>query len=402
MREVARPGERVVVAMSGGVDSSVAAWLLVQAGCEVIGLFLRNGIEAPAAQAGADGAEAKAGCASGAAGAGGGARQRRLRQGCCSVADAADARRVADALGIPFYALDYSEPFARLIEYFVDSYQRGETPSPCVLCNTWLKFGTLLEFAERLGAVAVATGHYARRLLPSEQARAAGGRLGLLRARDRDKDQSYFLAGLDQHQLARCRFPLGEYTKAEVRALARQAGLKTADKPESMEICFVPGGDYRRLIAARRPGSVRPGEVVDTEGRVLGMHAGYQGYTVGQRRGLGLGGTGRALYVTRVEPATNRVVVGPRNLLARRDLLAERVNWVVEPPEVGEPLRCEAQVRHRHRAAAATARRLADGRVHVRFEAPVEAIAPGQAVVLYRGERVLAGGWIAREPAGTG
>jgi tRNA-specific 2-thiouridylase len=360
-------GERVVVAMSGGVDSSVAALMALERGWDPVGVFLRSGVEA---------AEAPG---------------RKLKQGCCSVADAIDARRVADTLGIPFYALDYTGGFDRLIDHFVESYERGETPSPCVLCNTWLKFGELLAFAEGIGADAVVTGHYARR------ADGRGGRAGLARATDRQKDQSYFLAGLSQEQLRGCLFPLGDMTKEQVRDRARAAGLRTAEKPESMEICFVPGGDYRELLRRKRPGSLRPGEIVAEDGRVLGRHDGHQGFTVGQRRGLGIGGEAAPLYVTRTEPGTNRVFVGPRNLLARRGLTAHRVTWVsMAPPPVGEPVRCAAQVRHRHAPASATAVRRDDDTIEVRFDEPVDAVAPGQAVALFAGDLVLAGGWIAR------
>ncbi len=369
-----RAGERVVVAMSGGVDSSVAALLAQRAGWQPVGVFLRSGVHSDAdAHSGSGG-------------------RRRLKQGCCSVRDALDARRVADRLRLPFYALDYSDSFGRLVEHFVESYERGETPSPCVLCNTWLKFGRLLEFARDIGARAIVTGHYARRVA------GRGGRVGLARARDRRKDQSYFLAGLSQDQLAACHFPLGELTKEEVREIAREAGLQTADKPESMEICFVPGGDYRKLLQIERPGSLRPGEIVSEDGRVLGRHEGHQGFTVGQRRGLGIGGAGEPLYVTRTDPRTNRVYVGPRNLLARSRLRAHRMTWVsIAPPPVGAPLRCTAQVRHRHPPAPAVALRRADDTLEVRFDEPVEAIAPGQALALFDGDLVLAGGWIRRE-----
>lgn len=359
--------ERVIAAMSGGVDSSVAALLLKEAGYDVVGVFLKNGVREPA-----DGA-------------------RPGHQGCCSIEDAADARRVADALGIPFYAVDYSGGFARLIDRFVSDYNAGRTPSPCVLCNQWLKFGTLLDLARQLSATTVATGHYAR------IERHPGGRFALLRAIDRAKDQSYFLSGLTQAQLAACRFPVGGMTKPEVRARARAAGLRTAEKAESMEICFVPGGDYRALLAERSPDAVRPGEIVDRAGAVLGRHEGHQGFTVGQRRGLGLARS-LPVYVTAIDAGANRIIVGPRENLAREELTADEVVWVSRPPPaVGEPLRCAAQIRHRHAPAPATATVLSGGRVRVRFDRPEDAVAPGQAVALYdeAGEEVLAGGWIA-------
>ncbi len=353
--------ERVVAAMSGGVDSSVAALLLTEAGHDVVGLFLKNGVQA------------------------GG---RAGRQGCCSVEDAADARRVADALGIPFYALDYGGEFERLIDRFVAEYNAGRTPSPCVLCNQWLKFGALVEFARKLGASAVATGHYAR------IERREDGRRVLLRAVDRAKDQSYFLAGLTPAQLAWARFPVGGRSKPEVREIARRAGLRVAEKPESMEICFVPGGDYRRLLEERAPGSLRPGEIVDESGRAIGSHGGFQGFTIGQRRGLGLALTQPA-YVTSIDAARNRLVVGPWAALARDELLADGVVWVSRnPPAIGEAIRCAAQVRHRHVPAAATATLEQGGRLRVRFDRPVDAIAPGQVVALYDGDVVLGGGFI--------
>ncbi len=384
MNERRREGERVVAAMSGGVDSSVAALLLKEAGCDVVGLFLRNGVKAPAAEGGGGG---------GAVGDDAGPPVRRPRQGCCSAEDAADARRVADRLGIPFYALDYEEAFDSLIADFVRDYADGRTPSPCVLCNQRLKFGKLLEFAGAIGAAAVATGHYARVEAPP----GPGGRFRLRRARDASKDQTYFLCGLGQAQLARARFPVGGLTKPEVRAIARRAGLPVAEKPESMEICFVPGGDYRAVVAERAPAALRAGEVVDEAGRVLGRHGGIAGFTVGQRRGLGVA-LGRPAYVLRIEPAANRLVVGDRGSLYRRELEAERLIWIDrEAPDPGDgPLRLEARIRHNHRPAAATVRAGADGRARVVFDEPQLAVAPGQAVVLYDGEIVVAGGFIGR------
>jgi tRNA-specific 2-thiouridylase len=357
---------RVLVAMSGGVDSSVAALLLKEAGHDVVGLFLRNGVAAPEA---------------------GG---RPGHQGCCSVDDARDARRVADLLGIPFYALDYADGFGRLVDYFVDSYNRGETPSPCVLCNQWLKFGSLAELARGLGAEKIATGHYARTEPRPD------GRTALRRAADPAKDQTYFLGSLSQEQLARSLFPVGHLTKPEVREIARRAGLRTAEKPESMEICFVPGGDYRRLLEERAPGALRAGDVVDEAGRVLGRHAGFQSFTIGQRRGVGVA-LGAPAYVTEIDAARNLVRIGPRAALERRELEARDVVWGArgEPAE-DEWVRCEAQVRHRARPAKASAARISGARARVVFDAPVDAIAPGQAVVLYAGDEVLAGGFIER------
>jgi tRNA-uridine 2-sulfurtransferase len=361
--------KRIVAAMSGGVDSSVAALLLQEAGYDVVGLFLKNGVKAPEPGQGS----------------------RPGRQGCCSIDDAADARRVADALRIPFYALDYGREFSRIIEYFVDEYNSGKTPSPCVLCNTWLKFGTLVEFAKKLGAEAVATGHYAR----VDVLEGDGPRYALRRAADRAKDQTYFLSGLTQEQLAWCRFPVGGLTKPEVREIARRADLRVAEKPESMEICFVPTGDYRRVLEERAPGSLREGDIVDEDGNALGRHGGFQGFTIGQRKGLKLA-MAEPTYVTGLDPGQNRVIVGPREALAREELIAEKVVWGSRvAPAVGDKIPCAVQIRHRHTPVPATAEVEADGRVRVRFDRPVDAIAAGQAVALYDGEYVLAGGFIA-------
>ncbi len=341
---------RILCAMSGGVDSSTAAHLLVEGGHEVVGVFLRNGVE---------GADAP------------GAR------GCCSIQDARDAARVADRLGIPFHVLDYRAEFAGLIEDFVAEYARGRTPNPCVHCNHALKFGRLFALAEALGAEAVATGHYAR---------LEGGRL--LRARDPQKDQSYYLFGLDPGRLARIRFPLGGLCKTDVRRIAAAAGLPTAEKPESQEICFVPGGDYRRLLARR--GRLSPGRFVDLEGRDLGPHQGYEAFTIGQRRGLPA--LGRPAYVVAIRPERREVVVGPREALAAGGLEAAGLHWLGEAPRPGA--RVEAQIRARHRATPARITALAGDRLSLAFEQPQDAVTPGQAVVLYRGDLVLGGGWI--------
>jgi len=361
--------ERVVVAMSGGVDSSVAALLVKEAGCDVVGLFLKNGVSA--ADHGA----------------------RPGHQGCCSVEDAQDARRVADALGIDYYALDYGDEFARIIDGFVDDYAHGRTPSPCVLCNRWLKFGSLVGFAKKIGATAVATGHYAR-----VDERPEGGGRRLLRAVDGAKDQSYFLAGLAPEQLTWCRFPVGGMTKPEVRERARAAGLRTAEKAESMEICFVPGGDYRDLVRERAPEAMREGAIVDAEtGAEVGRHGGTGAFTIGQRRGIGVSAP-EPRYVTALDPKRNLVVIGRREGLAREALTADRFVWTSrEAPAAGVPVACKAQIRHRHTAVPAVAEALPLGRVRVRFERPVEAVAPGQAVALYDGDVVLGGGFIVEE-----
>lgn len=338
--------------MSGGVDSSVAALLLKEQGHDVIGVFMRNGVE------------------------GKGAGDRS----CCSAADASDAQATADRLGIPFYAIDYSEEFGRLIEHFAAEYRRGRTPNPCVLCNQQLKFGRLFELADAVGAESVATGHYAQ----LDQGR-------LLRARDEHKDQSYYLFGLQRRALPRARFPLGAMTKAEVRALATSAELPTADKPESMEICFVTSGDYRDVVRARG-GSGTAGRFVDAQGRELGRHDGVDAFTVGQRRGLPA--LGRPCYVGRIDATSGDVLLVEQEELKGSTALVQQVNWLVDPPAVGETMNAAVKVRARSVAAAAVLRRDDEGSVRVSFEQPVAAITPGQAAVFYRGDHVLGGGFL--------
>jgi tRNA-specific 2-thiouridylase len=350
----ARP--RIVVGLSGGVDSSLAAALLVEEGYEVVGVTLHL-----------------AGSAS----------------RCCSLDDAEDARRVAEQLGIRYFVANYREEFRReVMEPFADAYLAGRTPIPCVVCNQRFKFGRLMARARALGADVVATGHYAR-VAHDEDA----GELQLLRARDPAKDQTYFLFDLGQEQLARIRFPLGELTKREVRERARALGLATAEKPESQEICFVPGGDYASVVEALRPGQAPgPGDVVDGDGRVLGRHAGVHRYTVGQRRALGVAGPER-LYVRALDAAHNRVVVGPESALAAAGARLEGVRWTGAAPSGAR--RALVRVRYRHPGADATIEPTGDGGARVLFDAPVAAVAPGQAAVFYEGERVLGGGWIA-------
>jgi tRNA-specific 2-thiouridylase len=352
---------RVVLAMSGGVDSSVAAYLLRQQGYEVVGLFMRTGVHD-------DGAD----------------DVRAHKKGCCSALDAGDARRVADRLDIPFYALDFEEDFGRIIDYFADEYLVGRTPNPCVVCNSWLKFGKLWSYGRQLRADFIATGHYA-------QAVRRGGAVELHRAADPDKDQSYVLYGIPSEVLPHLLFPVGDRRKDEVRALARAAGLGVADKPDSVEICFVPGGDHAAVIRARRPGLATAGRVVDAEGNVLGEHDGIERFTVGQRKGLGIAGAERR-YVLRIVPSDNEVVLGRREDLLASGLLASRVHWLTEPP--AGPLPCQAKIRYRHAAADATVTALPGDGARVRFAGPQSAITPGQAVVFYDGSRVLGGGWI--------
>jgi tRNA-specific 2-thiouridylase len=359
---------RVILAMSGGVDSSTAATVLLDEGHQVTGVFLRNGVE-PGPLAGTG------------------------RQGCCSVGDASDAARVADVLGIPFYALDFSRDFDSIVGAFADAYAGGRTPNPCVACNRDLKFGKLLRFADALGADAVATGHYAA-------TERRGGRVALRIPRDRAKDQTYVLFPLSQEQLARTVFPLAGMTKDETRRRAAARGLPVAEKPESMEICFVPGGDYRAVLAERRPDALRAGEIVDQgTGVVVGRHGGVGTVTIGQRRGVGVVGP-EPVYVTAIDAESNRVFVGGPDRLLRRAVVVEAWNAVsAESPPAGAGLRGFAKVRRNHEPAAATARADGDGRVRVEFDEPVRAPAPGQALVLYDADGcVLGGGWIAAAP----
>ncbi len=354
---------RVVAALSGGVDSSVAALLLRDAGHDVTGVYLRNGIEP-------------------------GPRAARAKQGCCGAADAADAARVADRLGVPFYSLDYASGFESIIAGFAADYARGRTPNPCILCNRDLKFGELLRFADAIGADAVATGHYA---VVADRA----GRRALRVPADAAKDQTYVLFPLDQGQLRRTVLPLAGLRKDEVRERARAAGLPVAEKPESMEICFVPGGDYRAILAERAPEALRPGALVDeATGAEVGRHGGVGTVTIGQRRGLGTA-TGTPQYVTGIDPASGVVRVGTADACLRTRLVVSGWNAVAaeRPGEV--PVRGRAKVRRNHPPAPAAASARPDGRIEVRFDEPVRAPAPGQALVLYDDDGwVLGGGWI--------
>lgn len=348
--------ERVVVAMSGGVDSSVAAALLVEAGYEVIGVTMRLSRE--------------------------GSR-------CCSLEDAEDARRVADRLGIRFYVADYADAFRReVMEPWADAYLAGRTPIPCVACNQRFKFRHLLDRARALGATAVATGHYAR-IAHDERT----GSRTLLRGADPAKDQSYFLFDLGPAQLANIRFPVGGLDKAQVRARARALGLATADKPESQEICFVPDGDTAGAVERIRPGAAPgPGEIVDDADRVIGRHGGIHRFTVGQRRGVGVA-TGDRVFVRRIDAAANRVHVAPRERLAATGARLGGVSWIAgDAPRA--PVRARVQVRYRHAGATASIEASEGGRAQIRFDEPVIAVAPGQAAVFYDGDAVLGGGWI--------
>lgn len=345
---------RVVVAMSGGVDSSAAAALLKEQGHEVLGITLRVWSH-----------EGKAQCGR-----------------CCSPEDVDDARRVAERLGIPFYVADAEELFKeRVVHPFVQSYLDGKTPIPCVACNKDVKFDFLLRRARALGAK-LATGHYAR---ISEE----GGQLRLLRGRDPAKDQSYFLFTLGQDQLKDLMFPVGELTKSEVRAIAERHGLVTSQKPESMEICFVPDGDYAGFVE-KVAGPQPTGEIVDGEGHVLGTHKGVHRFTVGQRKGLAVSSP-LPLYVQKIDPDTRQVVVGPAGASEQRTFALLQPHWVEGVPPVDRPVRI--RIRHRH-AGAEGRLTMAEGVARVQLDLPARAVTPGQAAVLYDGEQVLGGGWI--------
>jgi len=344
--------------MSGGVDSSVAAALLQEQGHEVIGLSMQLYDQSGAQPFGS----------------------------CCTLDDLQDARRVASALGFPHYILNLERRFSEtVVANFVGEYAAGRTPLPCAHCNSDLKFSTLVERARGFDARQVATGHYAR------VERAPGGRWVLRRGVDPGKDQSYFLFALTQDQLACARFPLGSLAKPAVREQARRLGLAVADKADSQEICFVPGGDYATLVAARAP-AVRPGAIVDEQGERLGGHGGIHRFTVGQRRGLGVASTS-PLYVLRIDADSGDVTVGPRSALERGALTASGVNWIAcDPP--GTWTAVTAQIRHHHVPATARVRALEGGRAELEFDEPQSAVTPGQAVVVYDDDVVVGGGWI--------
>ena len=361
----------VVVAMSGGLDSSTVAAALVREGHRVVGMTMQLW------------------------------NQRRLPElatdkttgRCCSLDDVYDARHVAEQIGIPFYVVNFEKQFEEnVVQPFVEDYLAGRTPIPCTLCNNFIKFDKFLEMADSVGADKIATGHYAR-LSFNE----ATGRHEMRTGADLGKDQTYFLFGLTQPQLARCWFPIGDKSKKDVREMAREMGLAVAEKPESYEICFVPNGDYAAFMDAYLkeqgvPREAITGEVVDAEGRMLTTHSGVHHFTVGQRKGLGLA-TGSPLYVIDTNVATQQVRVGSGDSLLRNTLTARDVNWVAWDGIRG-PERVTVKIRNRHLAAAATISPMEDGRVHVEFDAPQRAVTPGQAAVFYDDDLVLGGGWI--------
>ncbi len=352
---------RIVAAMSGGVDSSVTAALLARAGYDVVGVTLQLYSASAAKRKGA----------------------------CCAGQDIYDARRVAETLGIPHYVLDYEERFKqRVIADFAETYARGETPIPCVRCNERVKFADLMDTARELGAEALATGHYVRRVDGPKGAE-------LHRAADPARDQSYFLFATTQKQLDYLRFPIGEMDKRDVRAIAAELGLTVADKPDSQDICFVPDGKYANIVQKMQPDAATPGEIVDSAGNVLGRHDGVIHFTVGQRKGLGLSGNGEPLFVLKLDAAKARVIVGTRDRLSSRTIRLRDVNWIGGDETA---IDCAVKVRSMRPPVAAHVTRGQDCTAEVELLSPEDAVAPGQACVFYErdGTRVLGGGWIAR------
>ena len=349
--------KKVAVAMSGGVDSSVAAYLLREKGYDVVGFYMHTGVKVP---------------------------ERSRHSSRCS---AEDARRVAEKLEIPFHAVDFSGEFRKIIDYFTSEYNRGRTPNPCIVCNRDLKFGKLVTCADQVGAHYFATGHHARVIKNTK------GEYLLKKGRDKNKDQSYVLFCVRRQDLKRLLFPVGGITKDRVRAIAARLGLPGADKPDSQDICFVPNGDYHAVIREIQPKTIRPGRIVDESGAVLGEHEGYQFYTIGQRRGVKVA-AGRPIYVVGIRPRTNEVVVGQAGSLYRKTLLVERVNWLAQPGfDSRGRARVSASIRYGHHPQPAWIEKQGR-RWLLSFKESVRAVTPGQAAVFYHTDAVLGGGWI--------
>src|SRR2546423_3543316 len=357
--------KKVVGAMSGGVDSCVAAALLLREGYDVVGVFMRlgspKGVEAEEELA-IENCQLPI------------VNSKGSKQGCCSVLDAADARRVAGMLGVPFYVLNFEDDFGRVIDYFVSEYNRGRTPNPCVRCNDWLKFGKLARYAEAVGAEFVASGHYARVGVDP-----VNGEKALLRGVDHRKDQSYVLFGMSRQTLEHTLLPIGKMEKSAVRAIAEEMRLPVFNKPDSQEICFVPNQDYAGLVRRRTPEAFARGQVVTSTGRVIGEHAGHQHFTIGQRRGTGIA-LGYPIYVVDIDAAENRVVVGEREELERCGLIARQINFISSRPRAAGSMKCLAKIRYNHQPVGAMLRIVGDDEFELRFDQPQTAVTPGQAV----------------------
>ena len=362
---------RILLAMSGGVDSSVAAMLLTKAGHDVVGAFMKHGSEIETCDSTSTQSALPI------------VTRSDHKQGCCSASDAEDGRQVADRLGIPFYALNLQEDFDRIIDYFVDEYSSGRTPNPCVRCNNWLKFGRLFGYADSIGAEFVATGHYAQ--LGNAESPT------LRRGADKDKDQSYVLFGVKRERLARMMLPIGGFKKSQIRQMAEEFGLNVHDKKDSQEICFVTSGKHQEFVAAHKGEQLKRGKFVTTDGTVVGEHVGIERYTIGQRKGLGVA-MGEPYFVVRIDVEQNQVVIGKKEELARTELSAGEANWLVDPPNGA--MKCHAQIRYNSSAVPAILHTQGDDRFRVVFDEPCYGVAPGQAVVIYDDDQVLGGGWI--------
>jgi len=391
------PRPKVLLAMSGGVDSSVSAALLLEQGYDVVGVFMRLGSPGEALDELLPATD-EAAKVSG--------KIKIGHQGCCSINDAADGRLVAAQLGIPFYVVNFKKDFGRIMDYFVAEYAIGRTPNPCVRCNDWLKFGKLHDYATQIDAQFVASGHYAR---VGISAGSNGRQPSLMRGLDVDKDQSYVLFGVPREKLGKMMLPVGGMNKPDVRAVAERHKLPVFNKPDSQEICFVPDNDYAGFIERKRPDLAAAargeGRILDPQGQTVGTHGGQHRFTIGQRRGVGMA-LGYPIYVLGKDPEANTITVGPKDMLETMACIGGEANWLADLPLPGESIRCMAQYRYNSDPVAATVSVLPDapesqqtpsgrrGRFAVMFDAPQSAVTPGQAVVLYQGEVVLGGGWI--------